>query len=203
MTIQNYPLSTLHSVVIPAIQNRQSKIMQTLLDSEFQSILQHPEPDQVFAELLPLLGKTLQCDRCFLYLRDPNTSLGRATHCWRKNPEIPEILDPAWKPEPDSLSQEDPLFAAALKAEPSIFVEDVEAADPQIVNRSFEQKNFGHRALIHAHLRQDGKLWGILQPCLFGQPRSWSEPDQSLIQQLTEQLTPLAIAYVTEQIVEE
>ncbi len=162
----------------------------------FQAVFQNCDSEQVFAELLPLLGKKLDCDRCFLYLRNPNTNMGKVTHCWRRNEQIPEILDPEWKLEPASLPQEDPLFAAALRAEPSIFVEDVETADPQVVNRSFEQENFGHRALIHAHLRQDGTLWGILQPCLFGKPRIWSDTDHSLITQVTQQLTPFAIAYV-------
>jgi hypothetical protein len=69
-----------------------------------------------------------------------------------------EVLDPNWNPKPDSLAQENPLFAAALRAEPSIFVEDVETADPRVVNRSFEQENFGHWALNHAHLHQGGLL---------------------------------------------
>lgn len=172
--------------------------MQTILPFQFQTVFQNNDPNQVFAELLPLLGKTLKCDRCFLYLRDPETKLGKVTHCWRRNWQIPEILDPDWKPEPDSLAQEDPLFAAALRAEPTIFIEDVETADPQVVNRSFERENFGHRALIHAHLRHDGALWGILQPCLFGQPRTWTESERSVITQVEQQLTPLAIAYVTE-----
>lgn len=163
-----------------------------------QAIFQNHDPDRVFAELLPLLGQTLNCDRCFLYLRHPQTKMGKATHCWRRNLQIPEVLDPDWKPEPDSLPQDDSLFAAALRAEPSIFVEDVKTADPRVVNRCFEQENFGHRALIHAHLRQDGALWGILQPCLFEQPRAWTESDHALITQVTQQLTPLAIAYVTE-----
>jgi GAF domain-containing protein len=172
--------------------------MQTLLPSQFQPIFQHQDSDRVFAELLPVLGEALKCDRCFLYLRNPQTKMGKATHCWRKNSQIPEILDSDWQPEPDSLAGEDPLFAAALRAEPSIFVEDVETANSTVVNRSFEQENFGHRALIHAHLRQDGELWGILQPCLFGQSRIWTASDRSLMDQITEQLTPRAIAYVTE-----
>ena len=94
------------------------------------------------------------------------------------------------------IQQRHPLWAAAMRTEPPIFVEDVETASPQVVNKAFEQKNFGHRALIHAHLRCDGQLWGILQPCVFGKPRVWTEADRSIIGAVTEKLTSLAVSYV-------
>ncbi|MEX0270628.1 GAF domain-containing protein [Leptolyngbyaceae cyanobacterium UHCC 1019] len=165
--------------------------------AHLQAILRsQATPDEVFAALLPVLGEILQCDRCFLYLRNPNTQLGKVPFCWRRNLDIPEILDIDWKPEPKSLDQ-DPLFTAALHAKQSVYVEDVETADPQIVNRDFEQENFGHRALIHAHLRQDGQLWGILQPCIFGQSRIWTASDRTIMTEVEQAITPLAIAYVT------
>ncbi|MGG6293777.1 GAF domain-containing protein [Leptolyngbya sp. AN02str] len=164
------------------------------LDELFQS---HNSPTTVFEQLLPILGDQLQCDRCFLYLRNPNTQLGKAVACWRKRSSIPAILDPQWKPEPTNLAQDDPLFAAALRAEPSIFVEDVETASSTVVNRDFEAENFGHRALIHAHLRCDGVLWGILQPCVMNSPRVWTADDRALMAHVEAALTPLAIAYVT------
>ncbi len=163
------------------------------------------EPDAVFSALLPALGEVLQCDRetgrpsihrCFLYLRNPETKIGKIPYCWLRSDEYPDVTDSDWKKEPESLPNEDPLFAAALRAEESVFVEDVETADPQVVNRDFEQKNFGHRALIHAHLCQDGLLWGILQPCVFGQPRVWTEFDRFVIAQIEKKITPLAVAYV-------
>jgi len=171
------------------------------------------EPDAVFSALLPALGEVLQCDRvneaapqelagrpsvhrCFLYLRNPQTKIGKIAFCWRRSDQYPDVTDSDWKEEPESLPNEAPLFAAALRTEESIFVEDVETASPEVVNRDFEQKNFGHRALIHAHLCQDGLLWGILQPCVFGQPRVWTEFDRSVIAQLVKKITPLAVAYV-------
>jgi GAF domain-containing protein len=154
------------------------------------------EPDEVFSALLPALGEVLQCDRCFLYLRNPQTKIGKIPFCWRRSHEYPDVTDSDWKKEPESLPNEDPLFAAALHTEPSIFVEDVETATPEVVNRDFEQKNFGHRALIHAHLCQDGALWGILQPAVFGHPRVWTEFDRFVIAQVENKITPLAIAYV-------
>ncbi len=163
------------------------------------------EPEAVFSELLPALGEVLQGDsqaghasihRCFLYLRNPHTKIGKIAYCWRRSDRYPDVTDSDWKPEPESLPDEDPLFAAAVRAQPSIFVEDVETASPEIVNRDFEQKNFGHRALIHSHLCQDGLLWGILQPCVFEQPRVWTDFDHSVIAQVEKRITPLAIAYV-------
>ncbi|TBR58978.1 GAF domain-containing protein [Westiellopsis prolifica IICB1] len=156
----------------------------------------YKEPDSVFAALLPALGEVLQCDRCFLFLRNPQTKLGKVAYCWRRNQEIPEILDSDWKLEPDSLPKEDPLYAAALRTDPSVYVEDVETASPEVVNKEYERKNFGHRALIHAHLCQDGQLWGILQPAIFGQKRVWSTFDRAVIAQLETKLTPLAVAYI-------
>lgn len=164
---------------------------------QLETLLKHEQdPETLFAELLPVLGEALQCDRCFLYLRNPQTQMGRVPYCWRRNDQIPEVFDPDWKPEPDSLADEDPMFAAALRTEPSIFVEDVETASSDVLNREFERENFGHRALIHAHLRQDGQLWGVLQPCVFGRSRIWTAADRAAIAEVEKILTPLAIAYI-------
>jgi len=178
-------------------QNFPISAMVQTFPSRLQAIVEsNDEPDAIFAALLPALVEVLNCDRCFLYLRNPETRMGKATHCWRRSDQYPNILDPDWKEEPASLPDDDPLFAAALRAEPSVYVEDVETAGPTVVNRAFEQENFGHRALIHAHLRQDGQLWGILQPCVFNQPRIWTDDDRSLMTQLEQKITPLAIHYV-------
>ncbi|MEB3356754.1 MAG: GAF domain-containing protein [Synechococcales bacterium] len=157
-------------------------------------------PDEVFAALMPLLGELLGCHRCFLYLRSPDTGLGRVPFCWRRTKDVPEVYDADWKAEPSSLAAEDPLFAAALRTAPSIFVEDVQSAPPHLVNPDFERENFGHRALVHAHLCRDGQLWGVLQPCVFDRPRIWKEGDRYLISHVVEQITPLAIQYVTREV---
>jgi GAF domain-containing protein len=157
---------------------------------------QHSEPDAILSNLLPVIGEVLQCDRCFLYSRNPETKFGRVSHCWRRNQDIPDIGDPDWKLEPAGLSEEDPMFAAALRTAPSIYVEDVETADPKVLNKEFERHNLGHRALIHAHLSQNGQLWGILQPSVFGQKRIWSEGDRAIITQLESKLVPVVIDYV-------
>jgi GAF domain-containing protein len=154
------------------------------------------DSDVVLSQLMPRLGDFLQCDRCFLYLRDPATRLGRVPFCWTRTPDIPTVYDEEWKPEPENLPNEDPMFAAALRTEPSIFVEDVETASPQVLNRQFEQENFGHRALIHAHLCHNGQLWGVLQPSVFDRPRVWNPEERAAIAQLLPKLTPIAIAYI-------
>ncbi len=151
------------------------------------------EPDQVLGQVLPALGAALACDRCFLYLRYPPTRTGKVAYCWRRTPAYPEIINADWQREPDTLAANDPLFAAALRAEPSIYVEDVTTADPTVVNREFEAANFGHRALVHAHLCWQGQLWGILQPCVFGQPRVWTAGDRALISEVAQRLTPLVV----------
>jgi len=166
----------------------------TTIDKIFN---EYQEPVAVFTALLPAVGEALQCDRIFLYLRNPQTKFGKVVNCWRRNLEIPDVDDYQWKQEPEDLPQGDPLFAAALCNQPSIFVEDVETANPQIVNKDFEQKTFGHRALVHAHLCQDGQLWGILQPCVFGKSRIWTKSDRLIINQVELKITPLVITYIT------
>jgi GAF domain-containing protein len=160
-------------------------------------VLESADPaEDDFSEILLALGELLECDRCFLYLRNPVTAMGKATHCWCRSSEFPRIVDPDWKLEPANLALVDPLFAAALHIKPTILVEDVETAATGVVNREFERRNFGHRALIHAHLCQGQQLWGILQPCVFGHPRVWSKDDQGAIACVVETITPLVVDYV-------
>ncbi len=155
-----------------------------------------PNWARVMNDLLAMLGQRLQCDRIFLYLRCPDSQLGRVPFCWRERSSVPLAYDREWKPEPSSLADEDPMFAAALKAQPSIFVNDVETASPRVLNRDFERETFGHRALIHAHLCSEQRLWGILQACVFDAPREWSQGDRHLIEQAVTGLTPLILDYV-------
>ena len=174
-----------HSIVFPNVL------------SQVQDIFKEgAEADVVLPATLTLLGETLECDRCFIYLRHPATKMGKVPYCWRRNSDIPIIWDADWKPEPPSLPDQDPMFAAALRAEPSIFVEDVETASPQVLNRTFEQQHFGHTALIHAHLCQDGQLWGVLQPCVLHHPRQWTAADRELMAVVEREILPFAIAYV-------
>ena len=145
---------------------------------------------------MPAIGAYLACDRCFLYLREPNTSMGKVPFCWVRHADIPLIHDGGWQLDPLSLRDRDPMFAAALRAEASIIVEDVETASPDVLNQQFERECFGHRALIHAHICSEGQLWGVLQPSVFGHPRAWSVVEQAAIAQVVQAITPHVIAYV-------
>ncbi len=146
-------------------------------------------PEALFDALLPEIGASLNVDRCFLDVRQPQQRISHV-FCWRRSDRFPDMTTD-WQPE-QPWENEDPMFAAALQAKPSIFVEDVETASPTVLNRSFE-RNFGHRALVHAHICQDGVLWGILQPCVFDRPRVWSESDRTIINELTDRLLPYVI----------
>ena len=171
--------------------------MQQNLPSVIEEVFRkNNQPDAVFSALLPALGEVLKCDRIFLYLRNPQTKIGKTPFCWRRSSEYPDVTTSDWQKEPESLADEDPLFAAALHTKPSVFVEDVETANPAVVNKDFEHKSFGHRALIHAHLCENDSLWGILQPEIFGQPRTWTEFDYFVIDEVTKRITPLVIDYV-------
>jgi GAF domain-containing protein len=156
-------------------------------------------PEAVLSELMPAVGKYLECDRCFIYVRDPQTRWGGVPFCWRKNVNIPVVYNEHWQLEPESLASEDPMFAAALQTQPSIFVEDVLATADRILNRQFEAENFGHRALIHAHLCHAGQLWGVLQPCVFARPRHWTQVERATIDLLVDKITPIVVRYVREQ----
>lgn len=160
---------------------------------------EHPTLADSIEQALPWLGEQLNCDRVFLYVRSPQTQLGRVPFCWVRHADIPKVYDPDWKYEPPSLPERDPMFAAALQAQPSLFIKDVQTANPDMVNRDFEARNFGHRALIHAHLCIERKLWGILQACTFEDPREWSRSDRHLIEQAVGWLAPYVMEYVNRQ----
>jgi GAF domain-containing protein len=153
-------------------------------------------PEALFQALLPEICQVLQTDRCFLHVRKPSERLYQ-NFCWRRRPDLPDTSTDGWQPE-DHWEEEDPMFAAALRCAAPIFVEDIETASPDVLNVEFERNYMGHRALVHAHICQDGALRAILQPCLFGQPRVWSEFDRSVIIELLDRLKPYVIRYADE-----
>jgi hypothetical protein len=55
----------------------------------------------------------------------------------------------------------------------------METANPDILNKRFERETFEHRALIHAHVSVVRKLWGVLQPSVFGLPGRWTQLEQT------------------------
>ncbi len=171
--------------------------IETLVCQFSEALAQGQDTAPIIEDVLAVLGQQLRCDRVFLYLRSPDFQVGRVPVCWRKQPSVPIVYDPTWKLEASDLPKADPMFAAAINAQPSIFVEDVETAGPKVLNREFERQTFGHRALVHAHLCLEQKLWGILQACIFDTPRTWSQRDRQLIEQAVAWLTPVAMTYVS------
>ncbi|GAB3751405.1 GAF domain-containing protein [Spirosoma pomorum] len=155
-------------------------------------------PAHTLNQVVEIVGKTLEADRCFLYVRQPYQGRGRTAFCWRKNEDIPDknTIQPDWQPDTDELPVQDPLIRAGLALKPSVYVDDVETAGPDVLNRHFEEETFGHRALIHAHIQADQQLWGILQPCMFGQPRHWTIDEKTQIEAILPLLQPIVAAYV-------
>ncbi len=170
--------------------------MIAILPASVEALFQTSEgPESVIDRVLMAVGTHLQADRCFLYVRNPDAGKGRIAFCWRKDDSIPNPIHD-WQIDTEDLPNEDPLIRAALADKPSMFVDDVETASSDVLNRDFERKTFGHRALIHAHITENGQLWGILQPCLFGQPRHWSDVDRTFIGGILPKLLPVIQAYV-------
>ncbi|WP_460639558.1 GAF domain-containing protein [Larkinella harenae] len=155
-------------------------------------------PSETLSLVVQCVGTALNADRCFLYVRQPDQERGRTAFCWRKNEKISDknTIQPNWQPDTTTLPAEDPLIRAALAMKPSVYVDDVETAGPEVLNRQFERETFGHRALIHAHIHQDNQLWGILQPCLFGRPRHWTDEEKTQIETLLPLLQPVIAAFV-------
>ena len=166
--------------------------MEAMLSPNLEKVFAYSHPEAVFTALLPKVCEALQTDRCFLQVRNPTQRLYRI-FCWRRSPQFPDIGTETWQQE-YPWEKDDPLFAAALRSAPSIFVEDVKTAAPEVLNLDFE-RNFGHRALIHAHICQDEMLWGILQPCVFAHPRVWSEGDRAIVAQVVDRIRPWVISY--------
>lgn len=155
-------------------------------------------PAHTLNQVVQIVGTALDADRCFLYVRQPDRGRGRTAFCWRRNPQIPDknTIQPNWQPDTEELPTEDPLIRAGLSMKPSVYVDDVERAGPEVLNQQFERETFGHRALIHAHIQEGNQLWGILQPCMFGRARHWTEEEKAQIEAILPRLQPVIAAYV-------
>ncbi|UYZ59509.1 GAF domain-containing protein [Hymenobacter latericus] len=161
-----------------------------------QTLGKATEPEAALNEALAQIGHYLRADRCFLYVRNPEQGRGRIALVWRLDDAVPDPRHP-WQDDTGELPEQDPLFRAALAAQPSVFVDDVEAAGPEVLNREFERKTFGHRALVHAHIVDDAhQLWGILQPCVFGHPRHWTPAERAYLEAALPLLLPVVQAYM-------
>lgn len=154
-------------------------------------------PDQLLTKLMPALCHELACDRCFLYLRNPDTRNSQITHCYSVDSQWPDLRG-APKIEPADVGTQDPLMAIAFRTPEAVFVDDIETAGPEVVNLDYEREEFGHRALIHAPIYYEGKLLGILEPCVFEEPREWTEGDRALTAAVQEKLSPVVMEYLSE-----
>jgi GAF domain-containing protein len=153
------------------------------------------EPDAIFAALMPALCEAWHCDRCFLYLRKPEANQGRITHCYRIDPKWADLTDADWMDE-GNIAEIDPLMEIAFRTDEPIYIDDVETATPDVINLAFEQEFFKHRALIHVPIYHDGKLYAIVEPCVFDQPRQWTDADRAIVTALQNRLPPLVIQYL-------
>ncbi|MCB2378782.1 GAF domain-containing protein [Hymenobacter sp. BT635] len=156
-------------------------------------------PAERLQQALDLVGPHLRADRCFLYVRDPARERGRIALVWRLDEAVPDPRHD-WQPDTGDLPREDPLFRAALAAQPSVYIDDVRQAGPEVLNQEFERRTFGHRALVHAHINDtQGQLWGILQPCLFDHPRHWTVAERDYLAAAVPLFLPVIQAYMREQ----
>ena len=151
------------------------------------------EPDELFTALMPALGEVLPCDRSFLYLREPVKQHGIITHCWARDGRAEDWLGADWLE--GTNAPPDPLMTIALRTPIAVFVEDIETAGGDVVDRDYERETFRHHALIHAPIYFDKALIGILECSVFDTPRVWSADDQQLIAHLQAELTVPAQAY--------
>jgi GAF domain-containing protein len=160
-----------------------------------QALLRVGAPPDQLQHALDFIGPFLRADRCFLYVRDPAQARGRIAFVWRLDEAVPDPRHD-WQDDTGELPRQDPLFRAALAARPSVFVDDVTEAGPEVLNQDFERTTFGHRALVHAHITEHGQLWGILQPCIFGHPRHWTPAERDFLDAAVPLLLPVVQAYM-------
>lgn len=153
---------------------------------------------RLFEALMPAICRALSCHRALLFLRDPVTWQAACTHGWWDKPDHAFARDRGWRKQSEELAMQDPMFAEAMVNPNALYIEDIETAGEDRVNLEFERNEFGHRALIHAPLFDGEKCYGILEPCVFGHSRVWSNDDRDVTEWLQVRLGPLAAAYVAE-----
>lgn len=154
--------------------------------------------DALFGRLMEIYGRAISADRCLLFLYEPARKLARCTHEWDREPGYAFGRSYAgWEPfDAQATAKDDPMFAEALHNPEALYIDDIEKADPALVNAPYEIENFQHRGLVHAPLIESGVLWGILEPCVIAAPKSWTPEDREVTAFVQRQLTPLAIRYV-------
>ena len=151
--------------------------------------------EALFQKLMPVYGKEVSADRSLLFLYEPGQKMARCVAAWQAKPEwaMDRPMD-SWEAMPD----EDPMFAEAMVNPVALYIDDVLNAPPEVLNGPYEVENFKHLALVHAPLLEDGKLYGILEPCTMAAPRVWTDHDKAVTAWTQEQLLPLAKRYIAD-----
>ena len=157
------------------------------------------DSDTALTGLMEVLARGLSCDRCLLFLREPHSRKTRMTHQWAASPEH-EVsrAGQEWTAESPTLPDEDPMYREALTNPGALYIDDIEKADPNLVNAAYELEHFGHTALIHAPIHKDGLMYGIIEPCVFSGPRVWSSADRVLTALAQERCIPSVVDYIAE-----
>ena len=167
------------------------------LPTDIADILQSGQtPDAVFTKLMPVIVEILECDRIFLYIRDPQRQRTSITHGYSRDSRWSTMVQSGWSPESPSLNAKDPLTASAYKSPEAKFIDDIETAAPDTLDLAMERAIFGHRALVHAPIYYENTFYGILEPCVFDIPRIWSERDRTLIEALQSHLGSWVVRYL-------
>ncbi len=162
-----------------------------------EAAFEQDDPEAVFDALMPEVCTALHAGRCFLYLRDPSSGRGGTVASWSVDARGADMRRP-FEPEPEDLFTVDPMMGLAARSPEALFIEDIETAGPEVLNLEFEA-SFGHRALVHAPVYDDGQLVGILEPCTFGEPHTWTAEDRALTRAVQERVGPVAGAWLRAQ----
>ncbi len=153
--------------------------------------------EALFQALMPIYAREVGADRSLLFLYEPDQKMARCVAAWQAKPEWAMDRDMGtWEPMPENLAQEDPMFGQALVNPEALYIDDVLNAPPEVLNGPYEVENFKHLALVHAPLLEDGKLYGILEPCTMVAPRAWTDHDKAVTAWTQKQLLPLAKRYI-------
>lgn len=183
-------------MILPMSYNR-SSIYNPAYPRELESVFHRSENAQVLDRILPVLGELLQVDYCFLYLRHPQQEKGMITHRWQKAKRYPTMVEDSWHVEDEKL-MDSPLFKAAIKAEHSVFVNDVQAEYEDLKDTDAFTRD--EQALVQGRILKQEQLWGILRVCVSNNSRQWMQFDRSLIIHSIQRLVPHVISYVNAQL---
>lgn len=182
----------------PVSDNFQGSVYNPAYPGELESIFLRSKSDQeVLDKILPTLGDLLKVDYCFLYLRHPQQKKSKITHYWQKANCRPPMVESNWHSEDEKL-MDSSLFKAAINAEHSVFVSDVNAEYKALKDADIFMGD--EQSLVQGHILKRGQLWGILRVCVLGHSRQWMQFDRSLIIHSVQRLVPHVINCVDTQL---